>query len=154
LLYTYIASCAPVQFRIILDVVVQPMSRFTISHYYTYFAAHLLHGCARAHLLHGCARAHQALLPSYPALPLQFRSRCPVAQPMSRFDIQVLRVFHSAHAAVAKPTFMHQAPLRRLQTTSYHTKIQISRLRDILQGRYTTDPCHYCIASVAAMHYC
>jgi hypothetical protein len=62
--------------------------------------------------------------------------------------------FHSAHAAVAKPTFMHQAPLRRLQTTSYHTKIQISRLRDILQGRYTTDPCHYCIVSVAAMHYC
>ena len=43
-----------------------------------------------AHLLHGCTRAHQALLPSYPALPLQFRSRCPVAQPMSRFDIQVL----------------------------------------------------------------
>ncbi len=111
----------------------------------TYFAAHLLHGCTRA---------HQALLPSYPALPLQFRSRCPVAQPMSRFDIQVLRVFHSAHAAVAKPTFMHQAPLRRLQTTSYHTKIQISRLRDILQGRYTTDPCHYCIVSMAAMHYC
>jgi len=28
----------------------------------TYFATHLLHGCARA---------HQALLPSYPALPLQ-----------------------------------------------------------------------------------
>ena len=43
-----------------------------------------------AHLLHGCPRAHQALLPSYPALPSQFRSRCPVAQPMSRFDIQVL----------------------------------------------------------------
>ena len=49
--------------------------------YYTYIAAHLLHGCPRA---------HQALLPSYPALPSQFRSRCPVAQPMSRFDIQVL----------------------------------------------------------------
>ncbi len=42
------------------------------------------------HLLHGCTRAHQTLLPSYPALPSQFRSRCPVAQPMSRFDIQVL----------------------------------------------------------------
>ena len=34
------------------------------------------------------------------------------------------------------------------------TKKLISRLRGILQGRYTTDPCHYCIISVDAMHYC
>ena len=39
-----------------------------------------------------------------------------------RHTSTIPRVFHSAHAAVAKPTFMHQAPLRRLQTTSYHTK--------------------------------
>ena len=36
MLHTYIASCAPVQFRIILDVVVQPMSRFTIHILYLY----------------------------------------------------------------------------------------------------------------------
>ena len=71
-----------------------------------------------------------------------------------RHTSTIPRVFHSAHTTVAKPTFMYQAPLHRLQTTSYHTKIQISRLREILQGRYTTDPCHYCIVSVAAMHYC
>ena len=134
----------------------------TLYKYYTYFDAHLLHGCTRA---------HQGLLPSYPALPLQFRSRCPVAQPMSRFNIQVLYLFRFPstswlHASSPRTTSivscaafavsqsmpscstdvslrhtstmprvytvhtltwpnqpMHQAPLRRLQTTSYHTKI-------------------------------
>ena len=79
---------------------------------------------------------------------------------------------HSAHADVAKPTYAPGSsspiadhfispkdtsdwssadPYSRASTA---LKKLITRLRDILQGRYTTDPCHYCIVSVAAMHYC
>ncbi len=124
-----------------------------------------------SHLLHGSRRAHQELLPSYPALSVQFRIFFDEdAQPMFRFTY--IYYTKGLHVAVAKPTYAPGSsspiadhfishkdtsdwsspdPYSRASAT---LKKLISRLRDILQGRYTTDPCHYCIAAVAAMHYC
>jgi hypothetical protein len=89
--------------------------------------------------------------------------RCQVAQPMFRFTIQIL---HQGFTRCRGPTnlctrllFADWRPLHcwspedtsdwssadPYSRVSTALKKLITRLRDILQGRSTTDPCHHCI---------
>ena len=135
---------------------VQLLNRCLASTYkdYTYFAVHLLHGCARAH----------QLLPSYPALPLQFRSRCPVAQPMSRFNIQVpgYKGFASPYkhtrlrfAALWRPVYLRRVfscCLRLYKTQGFASPYK--HIRHIREDRFSNDILQGRSDFVAAMHYC
>ena len=62
----------------------------------TYFATHLLHGCRRA---------HQELLPSYPALPVQFRIFFDAKLLNRCFASPYIYYTKGLHAAVTKPTY-------------------------------------------------
>ena len=104
--------------------------------------------------------------------PVSHFFRCQVAQPMFRFTIQILHQgFTRCRGQTNLCTTLLFADWRPLHCwrpedtsdwssadpysrASTYLKKLITSLRDILQGRYTTDPCHYCITSVAAMHYC
>jgi hypothetical protein len=62
----------------------------------TYFAAHLPHGCRRA---------HQELLPSYPALPVQFRILFDAKLLNRCFASPYIYFTKGLHADVVKPTY-------------------------------------------------
>jgi hypothetical protein len=104
--------------------------------------------------------------------PVSQLLRCQVAHPMFHFTIHILHQgFTRCRVQTNLCTRLLFADWRPLHwwnpedtsdwsstdpysRASTSLKKLITRLRDILQGRYTTDPCHYCIASVAEMHYC
>ena len=58
-----------------------------------------------AHLLQGYRHAHQELLPSYPALPVQFRIFFDAKLLNRCFASPYIYYTKGLHAAVAKPTY-------------------------------------------------
>ena len=163
MLYTYIASCAPVQFRIILDVVVQPMSRFTIHILYLFRCPPTswlrASSPSTASIVSCAAFAVSQSMPSC-STDVSLRHTSTKGFPQcTRCRGQTNLYAPGSSSPIADHFISHKDtsdwssadPYSRASTA---LKKLISRLRDILQGRYTTDPCHYCIVSVAAMHYC
>ncbi len=112
LLHTYIASCDPVQFRIILDEVVQPMSRFNIQILY------LFH-CPPTSWLHTSSPSIASIVSCAAFAVSQSMTSCSTDVSL-RHTSTIPRV-STVHTLPWPNQPMPQAPLRRLQTTSYHS---------------------------------
>jgi hypothetical protein len=112
LLHTSIVSCAPVQFRIILDEVVQPMSRFTIHILY-------LFRFPPTSWLHASSPSTVSIVSCAAFAVSQSMSSCSTDVSL-RHTSTISRV-STVHTLPCPNQPMYQAPLRRLQTTSYHS---------------------------------